>query len=83
MKMLKSKTWQYEKSGTEKDSVLFGVMIFELKWTPVGETVKVKGPDYRTEILASVYEVMIDGQVQRFASTELSYGVYGFYLYKY
>lgn len=83
MKMLKSKTWQYEKSGTEKDSVLFGVKIFDLKWNSVGETVKVKGPDYRTETLANVYEVMIDGQAQRFAMNELSYGVYGFYLYKY
>lgn len=83
MKMYKSQTWQYEKSGTEKSTELFGVKIFELPWNSCDEHIKVIGPDYRSEVLVSVYEVIVDGQAKKFAAGELSYGVWGFYLYKY
>ncbi|MBR6382572.1 MAG: hypothetical protein IKS56_01155 [Lachnospiraceae bacterium] len=83
MKIYKRKTWQYETTGTEKNSVLFGVYIFEYKWRDTGERVKVKDPLYGQDYAFPVYNVTIEGIDYSFASGELSNGVYGFYVLKY
>ena len=77
MKIWKNKTWQWETTGTEKTSVLFGKQIFSTDFRATNETVEYKDRKY------DVYTVFIDGDEKTFAMTEVSNGVYEFLLYRY
>lgn len=46
MKMWKYKTWQYEVTGSENHTMLFGVKIFDYKWENTGKSIIVKDPIY-------------------------------------
>ena len=82
MKAYKSKTWQYEKTGIDANTVLFDVNIFDCKWKETGQRVKVRDP-YGQEHKFPVYTVTINGQEYQFAAGELSNCVWGFFLEKY
>lgn len=77
MKIRKSESWQWETTGTETTSRLFGLNIFAEEFQPTGEYVEYKSHSY------DIYTVLLDGEEKRFAMTEISYGVYDFLLYKY
>lgn len=77
MKMLKSKSWQWETTGTEESSVIFNVRIFTTDFRPTGESVEFKNRKY------DIYTVFINKDEKTFAMTEASNGVYDFLLYKY
>ena len=83
MKMLKSKTWQHETTGTDGNVILFGVNIFDYKWKNTHKSVKVRDPLYGQEHKFRIYTVVINGQEQAFAAGEFSNCVWGFYLLKY
>lgn len=83
MKMWKYRTWQYEVTGSENHTMLFGVKIFDYKWENIGKSIIVKDPIYGQEHNASIYKVVIDKEECEFACCEFSNGVYGFYIYKY
>ena len=82
MKMWKEKTWQYEKTGIDGNTTLFGVNIFDYEWESTGKRVKVRDP-HGEEHKFDVYTVTIDGQQHEFAAGEFSACVWGFYLEKY
>lgn len=64
--------WQYKATAISDECVdgkvqLFGVNIFDYKWTDTGENIDVgKYVDF------DVYEVNIDGKIKRFAAGEVS-----------
>ena len=77
MKIWKSKSWQWETTGTEKTSMLFGTKIFTTDFRATGESVDFDNRKF------DVYTVFINGDEKTFAMTEASNGVYDFLLYKY
>jgi len=83
MKMYKSQTWQYEKTGFDGNCELFGVNIFDYQWESTGKSIKVKDPAYQQDHVMLVYQVEINGIIHTFGVSEYSNGVYGFYLFKY
>ena len=83
MKMLKSKTWQHEITGSDGNVILFGVNIFDYEWKNTHKSVKVRYPLYDREYKFPVYTVVINGQEQEFAAGEFSSCVWGFYVYKF
>lgn len=72
--------WKFEIAGLDGDCQLFGVNIFKVPWQGCGETAAVIDPHHGVEKRFHVYEVIIKGQVHRFAAGEFSNGVFGFYL---
>ena len=76
--MLFKREWKLVATGTDGNTSLFGVNIFDHPWSRTGETVWVPGLSYE----APVYTVKIRGITRRFAAGERSYGVWNFYLYK-
>lgn len=83
MKMLKSKTWQHEITGFAGNIILFDVNIFDYEWKSTHERALVHDPLYDKEYKAPIYTAIINGQEQKFAATEFSNGVWGFYIFKY
>ena len=77
MKMLKSKAWQLEITGTDGNTKLFGVNIFEYKWNYTQENAFVNGEEIR------IYSVVINDTKRLFAAKEVSNCVWEFYTYKY
>ena len=77
MKMLKSKTWQLEITGTDGNTELFGVNIFEYTWNYTQENAFVNGEEIR------IYSVVINKTKHLFAAKEASNCVWQFYTYKY
>jgi len=77
MKVLKSKHWELEINGTEKNAVLFGINIFDYVWKDTLETALINGEEIR------IYSVTDNNQKYLFAAKEVSYGVWEFYTYKY
>ena len=82
MKMWKEKTWQYEKTGVDGNTTLFGVNIFDYEWESTGKRVNVRDP-HGAEHKFDVYAVTIDGQKHEFAAGEFMMAVWGFFLEKY
>jgi hypothetical protein len=82
MKAYKEKTWQYETTGVEGNTTLFGVNIFDYEWTETGEMAHVKDNLNGKDFKLPIYTVVIDYKKYQFACGELSNNVYGFYLYK-
>ena len=72
--------WTFEIAGLDRDCQLFGVNIFKVPWRDCGETAAVIDPHHGVKKQFHVYEVIIEGQVHRFAAGEFSNGVFGFYL---
>lgn len=83
MKMLKSKTWQHEITGSDGNVILFGVNIFDHEWKNTHKSANVRDPLYGQEYKFPIYTVVINGQEQEFAAGEFSNCVWGFYLLKY
>ena len=75
MKVIKEKTWQYEKHGIDGEVELFGVNIFDYKWEDTREIA--------IECDFPIYKVVIDGKEHEFAAGEVSNYVWIFYLLKY
>lgn len=76
MKMWKEKTWQYEMTGIDGKTILFGVNIFDYQWSYIKkEIVKNKTID--------IYSVKIDDSEYFFGALEASNCVWDFYLFKY
>ena len=74
--MWKEKTWQYETTGIDGKTTLFGVNIFDYQWNLVKkEMVKDKAID--------IYSVIIDNSEYFFGALETSNCVWNFYLFKY
>ena len=82
MRMYKSQSWQYEKTGLNGNCELFGVNIFDYQWKRTGERIKVKDPAYQQDHVMQVYQVEINGIINTFGICEYSNCVYGFYLFK-
>jgi len=55
MKLWKSKSWQLETTGVDGNVRLFGLNIFDYKWTDTKEQVWVEGLSYE----APIYTVTI------------------------
>ena len=83
MKMWKEKTWQYETTGIDGNTTLFGVNIFDYQWESTGKRVTVCSPSGRESFQFDVYTVTIDGQQHEFAAGEFRACVWGFYLERY
>ncbi|MCD7992726.1 MAG: hypothetical protein LUK37_13510 [Clostridia bacterium] len=81
MKILKEKTWQFEKSGADGNVQLFGVNIFDYHWETTGKRAAVTDPLYGQEFIFNIYTVVIGGDKKEFAAGEFSNCVWGFYLY--
>ena len=79
MKMWKSKSWQLEATGTDGNTMLFGVNIFDYIWTDT----KVRIPLSDLSYDAPVYTVNINGVQYEFAAGESSNCVWNFYVYKF
>lgn len=77
MKKAKIPSWQWETTGTETTSVLFGIRIFSADFRSTGKSVDFKGRKY------DIYTVFVYGKEETFAMTEVSNGVYEFLLCKY
>lgn len=83
MKMLKTKTWHHETTGTEGNVTLFGVNIFDYEWNVTHRYVIVRHPLFHQEHKFEIYTVNIDGEEKEFAAGEFSNCVWGFYIFKY
>ena len=79
MKMWKEKTWQFEITGIDGNTKLFGVNIFDYQWTDTKQRVQVSDLSYEVP----VYTVMIGDKQYEFAAGERSNCVWNFYLYKF
>ena len=77
MKMMKSKSWQWETTGTNKTAILFGVNIFTKDFRSTGKSVDFNHTKY------DVFTVFVDGEEKTFAMTETSNGVYDFLTFRY
>lgn len=76
MKMRKEKTWQYEITGVDGNTFLFGVNIFDYSWTFIkSETLK--------DQTINIYSVEINDTVLYFGACEASNCVWDFYLFRY
>lgn len=80
--MFWKKSWKYHLTGTEQNSVLFGVNIFDYEWTDTKEKITVTDPLYKQTHTFTVYTVIINGRSHSFAAGEFSNGQWGFYLKK-
>ena len=78
MKVIKEKTWQYEKHGIDGEVELFGVNIFDYKWEDTHTVIVLNDEHY-----LHVYKVIINGKEHEFAAGEVSNCVWIFYLLKY
>ena len=78
--MLFKKTFKHVLTTTGNKAVLFGVDLFQREWNYTGETVTVTDPLYGQEHDADVYTIEVRGKAKRFAATEFSNGVWGFYV---
>lgn len=78
--MLFRKTWKHKKTCTDGSCKIFGVNIFDHKWTDTGERVTVTDPLYHQEYEFCVFTVEIKGKTKKFVAGEFSNCVYGFYL---
>lgn len=76
----KKKTWKYAATGTEGNAILFGVNIFDYKWSNINESIKIHDPLYKQEHIFKIYQVIINNQEYKFAAGEFSNGVWGFYI---
>ena len=76
MKMWKEKTWQYEITGVDGNTSLFGVNIFDYQWN----FIKSEATKERT---IDIYSVVIDDVEHVFGAREASNCVWEFYLFKY
>jgi len=83
MKAWKENTWQFETSGLDGKCQLFGVNIFDHKWSSTGRSVIVRDPAYNQEHSFEIFHVAIDGEEREFAAGEFSNMVWGFYVFKY
>ena len=72
MKILKSKTWQHEITGSDGNLILFGINIFDYEWKDTHKSVKVRHLLYDREYKFPIYTVVINGQEQEFAAGEFS-----------
>ena len=79
MKVWKSKSWQLETTGTDGNTQLFGVNIFDYRWTDTKKRVRVDDLTYDVP----VYTATIDNMQYEFAAGERSNCVWNFYLYKF
>ena len=76
MKIWKEKTWQYEITGVDENTSLFGVNIFDYHWNFIkSETVK--------DRTIHIYSVIIENAEYVFGALEASNCVWEFYLFKY
>ncbi len=57
MKMWKEKSWQWETTGVDGNTQLFGVNIFEYKWVNTGRTAKIKTSELRGEEDVPIYNL--------------------------
>lgn len=82
MKIYKTKTWQYEKTGIENEVVLFDINIFDYLWKPTGKRAKVKRPS--GDICScAINKITADGKENEFIAIEAGNGVWEFYTFKF
>ncbi len=74
------KKWKHEITGNDGNCILFGVNIFDYKWSDTKEKVNVADPIYKQNYLFNIYTVCINGKTHKFAAGEYSNCVWGFYL---
>ena len=74
--MWKEKTWQYEITGVDGNTALFGVNIFDYQWTFIRSEIT-------KERTIDIYSVVIDAVEHVFGACEASNCVWEFYLLKY
>ena len=60
MKAYKQKQWQHIITGTEGNTILFGVNIFDYEWKDTGKRASVKDPLYGQEFMFPIYRVKIN-----------------------
>lgn len=82
MKMYKTKTWQYEATGTAENMKLFGIPIFDYLWESAGKRAKVHRLSGETGSYA-VKKLTVDNESYEFVAIETSNGVWEFYTYRY
>ena len=75
--MYKSKCWQHETTGTDGNTELFGVNIFDYAWHDTKEKAFVNEKEI------TIYSVIINNEKRLFAAIEVSNCVWAFYTYKY
>ena len=83
MKVYKEPTWQLETTGSDRNTALFGVKIFDYEWVNTGKKAKIVNSSDDTVNYLTVYSVVIDKKEHQFACDEYRNGVYNFYVYKY
>ena len=77
MKLLKSKSWQHTATGTDGNTELFGVNVFDYDWHDTKETAFIEGEEIR------IYKIVVNGIKHLFAAKEISNCVWAFYTNKY
>jgi len=82
MKFWKEKSWQYEITGIDGNTTLFGVNIFDYEWEYSNKSIKIQDPLYGQEYDFYVYTVIINKREYTFAAGEFSNCVWGFYILK-
>ena len=74
--MLKGKCWQHEITGTDGNTALFGVNIFDYSWHDTREKAFVNEEEI------NIYSVIINNEKHLFAAKEISNCVWALYTYK-
>ena len=82
MKMYKTKTWQYEVTGTAENVKLFGIPIFDYPWESAGKRAKIHRLSGETGSYA-VKKLTMGDKSYEFVAIETSNGVWEFYTYRY
>lgn len=77
MKMLKSRCWQHTATGTDGNTELFGINVFDYDWHDTKETTFIEGEEIR------IYRIVVNGIKYLFAAKEVSNCVWEFYTYTY
>lgn len=78
--MLLKKIWKHKITSYCDYCNLFGVNIFDYKWSYTGEKITIKDPLYHQIFDFDIFTVDINGVSKKFAAGEFSNCVWGFYL---
>ena len=75
--MLKSKSWQQVTTGTDGNTELFCVNVFDYDWHDTKEKAIIDGEEI------NIYKIVVNDAKHLFAAKEVSNGVGAFYTYSY
>lgn len=79
---LLTNSWKHTATGTDGDVQLFGVNVFDYKWNNTRENAQVVDPLHNQLFNFTVYSVVINETIYKFAAGEFSNGIWGFYIQK-